>query len=225
MADDTLQSGTDTIATDHVSTLNGAAITPGATTPKVQRVKVTFGDDGTARDASTAFPLPTVQTGALPTGANTIGAVTVSGTADVADRAARLLGVLSAGANEVGAVKELRAATLAVTATGAAAAAVTLTLPAPGAGLFHYIASIEITLYSSAARTGAAAANVVTSTNIPGTPAWTFSTAGAIGTTERQTTTPATPLRSTAANTATTVAAPVATGGIWRLTATYFTAA
>ena len=58
MADDSAQNGTDVIATDHVSTLNGAAITPGPTTPKVQRVKVAYGDDGTAQDVSQLFPLP-----------------------------------------------------------------------------------------------------------------------------------------------------------------------
>lgn len=62
MADDTPQAGTDVIATDHVTTLNGAAIVLGATTPKVIRVKAAFGDDGTARDVSAAFPLPVVVT-------------------------------------------------------------------------------------------------------------------------------------------------------------------
>ncbi len=61
MADDTLQSGTDTIATDHVTTLNGVAVTQTATSPKVQRTKTTFGDDGTSRDVSAAFPLPVAE--------------------------------------------------------------------------------------------------------------------------------------------------------------------
>ena len=117
------------------------------------------------------------------------------------------------------------ASTLAVTATGAAAAAVTLTLPAAGAGLFQYITSIEITLYSAAARTGAAAPWVVTTTNLPGAPAWTFNTAGAIGTNDLREVAPNTPLRSSVANTATTIVAPIATGGIWRLTVMYFTQA
>lgn len=54
MADNSTQNGTDTIATDDVTTLNGGA----SSAVKVQRVKVTYGDDGTARDASAAFPLP-----------------------------------------------------------------------------------------------------------------------------------------------------------------------
>jgi hypothetical protein len=51
---DNTASGTDNIATDELTTLNGA----GSSGVKVQRVKVGFGDDGTFRDASTAFPLP-----------------------------------------------------------------------------------------------------------------------------------------------------------------------
>lgn len=58
MADDTAQGGTDVIATDHVTNLNGAAVAQSPTSPKVQRVKVAYGDDGTSRDASDAFPLP-----------------------------------------------------------------------------------------------------------------------------------------------------------------------
>lgn len=55
MADNTIQTGTDTIATDDVTTLNGGA----SSGVKVQRVKPAFGDDGTARDVSASFPLPT----------------------------------------------------------------------------------------------------------------------------------------------------------------------
>jgi hypothetical protein len=57
MADNTtLNTGTggDVIASDDVTTLNGGA----SSGVKVQRVKVMFGDDNTARDASAAFPLP-----------------------------------------------------------------------------------------------------------------------------------------------------------------------
>lgn len=54
MTDNTAQNGADTIATDDVTTLNGGA----SSGVKVQRVKVAFGDDGTSRDVSAAFPLP-----------------------------------------------------------------------------------------------------------------------------------------------------------------------
>lgn len=54
MADNSAQNGTDTIATDHVTTLNGAA----STVPKVQRGKVGFGAEDIYRDVSAQYPLP-----------------------------------------------------------------------------------------------------------------------------------------------------------------------
>lgn len=148
--------------------------------------------------------------------------VSLAAAVDVSDRAARAVGAVSAAA---GATFPDPPSTLAVTATGAAAAAVTATLPAAGAGLFHYITSIEITLYSTAARTGVAAPVLVTTTNLPGSPVWDFTSAGAIGTRDTFQLTPATPLRSSTANTATTIVAPVVTGGLWRINVTYYTAA
>lgn len=112
---------------------------------------------------------------------------------------------------------------LVVTATGVSGAAVTLTLPAVAAQ-FHYITSIDILIYATAARTGAATPLVVTTTNITGAPAFTFETAQAIGTnTPIQKLNSSTPLKSTTINTATTIVAPIATAGIWRMTVTYFT--
>lgn len=54
LADNTVQGGADTIATDDVTTLNGSA----SSGVKVERVKVGFGDDATYRDASDTYPLP-----------------------------------------------------------------------------------------------------------------------------------------------------------------------
>lgn len=54
MAENTTQTGNATIAADDVTTLNGAA----SAGVLVQRMKPTYGDDGTARDVSTAYPLP-----------------------------------------------------------------------------------------------------------------------------------------------------------------------
>ena len=57
MADNTtiaLHTEGDTIATDDLTTLNGAAVS----TVKVQRTKVGYGDDADLRDVSTQFPLP-----------------------------------------------------------------------------------------------------------------------------------------------------------------------
>lgn len=123
------------------------------------------------------------------------------------------------------AVSNLQSAALAVTATGTAAAAVTLTLPAAGAGLFHYLCSLEITLFSTAARTGSATPVLVTTTNLPGTPAYTFGSAGAIGTTDRYMPALAAPVKSAVANTATTIVAPATTAALWRINATYYAAA
>lgn len=112
-----------------------------------------------------------------------------------------------------------------VTAVGAAGAAVTLTLPAPGAGLFHYITELRIELYNTAARTGGATPVTVTSTNLPGTPAWTFPSAGAVGTiVEQIQQLSGNPLKSSTANTASTIVGPATTSVIWRLLCFYYTA-
>lgn len=109
-----------------------------------------------------------------------------------------------------------------VTVTAASAIAATASLPAAGAGLFHYITSIDIQLYATAARTGSATPVLVTSTNMPGSPVWNFPTAQAIGAIDRYAVPLLTPLKSSAANTATTIAAPIATAGIWRINVGYY---
>ncbi|MBX4388495.1 hypothetical protein K4H03_20590 [Mycobacterium tuberculosis] len=55
-------SGGDTIAADEVATLNGSA----STGVKVQRAKIAYGDDGSSRDVSDNFPLPTTLKSASP---------------------------------------------------------------------------------------------------------------------------------------------------------------
>jgi hypothetical protein len=115
-------------------------------------------------------------------------------------------------------------ATTTVTVTAAINIAATLTLPAAGAGLFHYITGLVIQRYAGAALTGAATPVLVTSTNITGSPVWSIDTAGAIGTSFiHRENYAGNPLKSTAANTATTIVAPVYTSAIWRITATYYT--
>lgn len=173
------------------------------------------------------------------TGSTTV----VTGTVDVADRAARLLGIvygsvgqltqkaastLALAADTTVVVQhspmDARAANLAVTVTAATGVAATLTLPAPAAGLFHYIDLIEIQLYATAARTGGATPILVTSTNLPGNPVWDFETGQAIGTVIRQSSPFKNSLKSLLAATATTIVAPIATTGLWRITAYYHTA-
>lgn len=100
--------------------------------------------------------------------------------------------------------------TLHVTATAAANAAATATLPAAGAGLFHYITHISITRNATAALAGTATL-IHTTTNLPGNPAWSVGNAIIAGGTEKDVEyAPTTPLKSSVANTATTVVAAAA---------------
>lgn len=109
-----------------------------------------------------------------------------------------------------------------VTATAATGVAITATLPAAGVGLSHFITHIDIMLYATTARVGGAVPVLVTSTNLPGAPVWNFPTAQAIGLIDRYDVPLLTPLKSLAANTATTIVAPIATTGLWRLNIGYF---
>jgi hypothetical protein len=118
----------------------------------------------------------------------------------------------------------LAPSTLVATATAAVTTALVLTLPLV-AGQYHYIQGYDLVRYAGAALTGAAAPVVVTTTNLPGSLAFTFTTAAAIGTSERQSMNfGSNPLRSSAAGVATTFSAPAVTGGLWRLTVFYYTA-
>lgn len=113
--------------------------------------------------------------------------------------------------------------TLAVTITAAAAAGATLTLPAPGAGLFHYITSLTIVRNATAALAGTATL-VITSTNLPGALAWSVGNAMNAGGTQPDVyLAPTTPLKSSVANTATTVVMPAPGAAVlWRAVATYY---
>ena len=113
---------------------------------------------------------------------------------------------------------------LMVTGTAAVNTALTITLPAV-AGLFHYITSIQLMkLYNSI---GVADGNgvIVTSTNLPGSPAWTTEqvagTAGTIVTVINLIL--KAPLKSSVVSVATTLVAPVQLQTIWRANVTYFT--
>lgn len=109
-----------------------------------------------------------------------------------------------------------------VTNTGASGAAVTLTLPSPGTGLYHRIDRIVIQRFAAAALTAAATPVLVTTTNLPGSRVFSMpAEAAAQGSLYTETFEPARPIRSSAANTATTIVAPITAGVIWRLTADY----
>lgn len=119
-------------------------------------------------------------------------------------------------------VANQKAATLVVTATGAVSTAVTATLPAV-AGLRHYIDRIDVTRSATAALTASATPVLVTTTNLPGTPALTFgSDAGGIGVDKTVSLDfGASGLAASAVGTATTIVCPIYTGVIWRVNVAY----
>lgn len=116
---------------------------------------------------------------------------------------------------------KIERANLKVTATAATGVAATATLAAV-ASQFHNIAYIEITAYSTAARTGSATPILVTTTNL-GNLVFNFATAAAIGTTDKQIIIPTFLLKSDTVNTASTIVCPATTGIIWRINVFYNT--
>ena len=118
---------------------------------------------------------------------------------------------------------------LTVTILGVANAAATLTIPSAGTGLFHYITSIIIKRVnnSAAAITGSALLAIGT-TNITGGLAFSSGNALAAGDdkTDVDLNFTGNPLKSTTANTNTTIVLPPAGAGVqYRATVTYYTGA
>ena len=112
-----------------------------------------------------------------------------------------------------------------VTNTGAAAAAVTLTLAAPPVGLYHHITRLIIQRHATALLTAAATPVIVTTTNLPGSRAFSIPADAALqGTVYSEICEPAAPIRSAVAATATTIVCPGTTGVIWRVAADFITA-
>lgn len=118
-------------------------------------------------------------------------------------------------------------ATLHVTATAAVNTGSTATLAAAGAGLFHYIVRAELVKLYSVVGVAAGAGVIVTTTNLPGNPAFTTEQlASAAGTVARVIDfNPNQPLKSSVANTATTFVAPAQLQTIWRWNVTYYVGA
>lgn len=111
------------------------------------------------------------------------------------------------------------------TAVGAAGAAVTLTIAAPGAGLRQYLTYLSINRFAAALLTAAAAPVTVTTTNLPGSLAFSMpADAAAQGTLFPWREDFAFPVAASAQNTAVTIVAPLTTGVIWRVTAGYYVA-
>lgn len=118
--------------------------------------------------------------------------------------------------------------TLHVTATGIVNAAVTLTLPTPGSGLSHYITHIELRKRYSIIGVAAGAGVIITSTNLPGSPAWdTEQLAGPAGTvaTVISLSHAGNPRKSSVSGTATTFVAPAQLETIWRWNVSYYVGA
>lgn len=116
------------------------------------------------------------------------------------------------------------ASNLCISTTGATGAAVTATLPAVAAN-FHYVGLIEIVKYFTVANAASATPLVVTTTNFPGSLAFTFGQPlGAIGVIDRMEHYLDSPLKSSTVNTATTIVCPATTGIIWRVNVYYFAA-
>jgi hypothetical protein len=111
-----------------------------------------------------------------------------------------------------------------ITNVSTANASVTLTIPAAGSGLFHYITAINVTRTCSTAITGSAVLTY-TSTNLPGSLAWTAGNACPVGSTNQDIWNDfSQPVKSSVANTNTTIVAPAAGAtGIVRVTAYYYT--
>lgn len=111
------------------------------------------------------------------------------------------------------------------TATGAAAAGVTLTIAAPGVGLRHYLTYLRIVRFATAVLTPAATPVLVTTTNLPGAPVFSFpADAAAQGTVFSFQEDFNFPVAAAAQNTATTIVCPATTSVIWRVTAGHFVA-
>jgi hypothetical protein len=114
-----------------------------------------------------------------------------------------------------------------VTATAAVNTGSTLTLPAAGAGLFHYITGIELVKLYNVVGVAAGAGNIITSTNLPGSPSWTteqLASAAGTAVTVIKYSLAGNPLKVVAANTATTFVAPIQLQTIWRWNVSYFVA-
>lgn len=112
------------------------------------------------------------------------------------------------------------------TATGAAGAAVTLTISATGAGTYLYIKRIEILRSGGSTDETGNAALVITTTNLPGSLAWTVGNGLTAGATQADVICNFNgdyALKSSTANTNTTIVCPdPGTYPIWRINVYYF---
>lgn len=127
-------------------------------------------------------------------------------------------------ATDASVVALTKPSTLCVTATAAVNTALTLTLPAVAAQ-FHYITNIQISKLYSVIGVASGSGVVITTTNIPGSLAFTTEQlASAAGTVAKvvDMNFGGNPLKSSVVNTATTFVCPQQLQTIWRITVTYY---
>lgn len=115
-----------------------------------------------------------------------------------------------------------KGASLVQSVTGALSAAVTATLPAV-AGLRHYIDSVSVVRSAGALLVAAAAPVVATTTNLPGSLAFTFGQDAAAQGLDKEQRLDAggSGMAAVAASTATTIVCPIYTNVIWRVNVLY----
>jgi hypothetical protein len=117
--------------------------------------------------------------------------------------------------------------TTVATATGTTGTSVTLTINSGGTGLFHYINRLVIERHTSALLTAGSTPTIVTTTNLPGSLAFSIpADAAPQGQVYREVIEMGEhSLKSSAAATNTTIVCPTTTGVIWRVTAYYYVGA
>jgi len=117
-------------------------------------------------------------------------------------------------------------ATKVVTDTAAVNTALTLTIPAPAAGLYIYLCKLVVQKLYAVIGVADGAGNVITSTNLPGSIAWTTEqVTGAEGSVVKVIDEDYSyAIKSTTAATAVTIVCPQQLQTIWRVTATYYEA-
>jgi hypothetical protein len=162
------------------------------------------------------FQYARVRSSALASGAVNVACESSIG---VYDSKCLQLGSWNVGINNFPVAQD---ANLSVTGTATAGMALTVTLPSV-ASQYHHVVLLEIQTYTTAARTGGTTPVLVTSTNLPGSNVWTFSSAAVVGTSESKVFSFSTPYRSTTAGTATTIVCPATTSVIWRVNIMYYT--
>lgn len=202
------------VTKQHIVDASGAAV-EFATAAGVQAVTTSLGADGSSPPTISGTGVRGWLRGIYE---RLTGTLTVSGTVTVANPTAAGLSNTELRAAAIPVL--FSASDLKVCAVGTAAQALTITLPAAGAGLFHHIDAIELTLFSTAARTGSATPVTVSSANLGGY-GLTFASAAVIGSVERYALSSDRPVRSAAANTVTTISLPAVTGALWRYNVIY----